>query len=123
MQDLVRGVEHGAEQLELLAQNLESQGLRQVVLGQEIDHRHAALLTVTMTAPYALLNALWVPRQIVVDDQRAELKVDSLGGSLSGDHDDRFITEILDQCSPHVSGLGTRYVVRAFVLLQPVLAP
>src|SRR5207244_13224632 len=59
--------------------------------------------------------------KVVIDDQRAELKIDPLCGSLSGDHDYRFITEILNQRSPHVGRLGTRDVVSAFMLLQPVL--
>ena len=54
---------------------------------------------------FSSLYALWVPRQIVVDDQRAELKIDPLGGSLGGDHDYGFVMEILDQRGPHVGGL------------------
>ena len=65
----------------LLAQDLERQGLRQVVLGQEIDDRHAALLTVAMAAADALLDALRVPGQVVVDDGVAELEVQALSGN------------------------------------------
>ena len=64
------------------------------------------LLTVPVAAPDALLDALRVPREVVVDDQRAELKIDPLCGSLGGDHNYRLVVEILDQRSPHVGGLG-----------------
>jgi hypothetical protein len=39
-----------------------------------------------VAATDALLDTLWVPRQVVVDDDRAELKVDALRGGLGGDH-------------------------------------
>ena len=107
VQDLVRRVEHGAEQLELLAQDLERERLRLVVLGQEVDDRDVALLTVAMAAPDALLDALRIPRQVVVDDGVAELEVQALGAGLGGDEDPRARPELVDEREPRRDvGLG-----------------
>jgi hypothetical protein len=55
------------------------------------------LLTVTVAATNALLNALWVPRQVVVHHEGAELEVDAFRARLGGDHDVPFLPEIFDQ--------------------------
>ena len=101
MQDLVGGVEHGAEQLELLAQDLERQRLRHVVLGEEVDDGHVALLAVAVAAADALLDALRVPGQVVVHDGVAELEVQALGAGLGGDEHARAGAELVDQRQPH----------------------
>ena len=54
---------------------------------EEIDDDHVVLLAVAVTAADPLLDALRVPRQVVVHDQVAELEVHPLGRRLGGDHD------------------------------------
>jgi hypothetical protein len=73
-----------------------------------------------MAATNPLLNALRIPRQVIIYDQRAKLKVDSLGGGFRGDHDYRLIPEIVDQGGAHVGGLRTRDLVGPFVFLNPL---
>ena len=53
----------------------------------EIEDCNIELLPVAMAAAYALLDALRVPGKIIVDDERAELKVETLGCRLGGNHD------------------------------------
>jgi hypothetical protein len=43
------------------------------------------LLPVAVASSDALLDPLRVPGQVVVDDQRAELEVDALGGGFGGE--------------------------------------
>src|SRR5579883_989859 len=74
-----------------------------------------------MTAPDPLLDSLWIPRQIVVDDQGTKLEVDAFRRSFSGDHDDRLIPEVVNEGRSHVSSLRTRDSVGALVVLQPFL--
>ena len=65
MQDRVGGIEHAAEQLKLLAEDLERQGLRLVVPREEVDDEDAVLLAIAMDAADALLDPLRVPGQVV----------------------------------------------------------
>ena len=58
-----------------------------VLAVEKVDHHHIMLLAIAMAAANALFDALRVPGQIVVDDQRAELKVDALGAGFGGNHD------------------------------------
>ncbi len=74
-----------------------------------------------MAAADALLDALRVPRQVVVDDQRAELEVDAFGAGFGGNHDRATLLEVLDQGRTGVCGLRAGDVVAALVALQPVL--
>ena len=97
MQDLVRRVEHRAEELELLAQDLEREAPASVVLREEVDDGHVVLLAVAMAAADALLDALRVPRQVVVHDRVAELQVQALGAGLGGDEDARARLELVDE--------------------------
>ena len=46
-----------------------------------------------MAAAYALLDALRVPGEVVVDDEGAELEVDALPCRLGGDHDRSGVTK------------------------------
>ena len=48
-----------------------------------------------------LLDALRVPRQIVVDDRLAELKVQPLRASLGAHEDLRARAEFVNQCEPY----------------------
>ena len=74
-----------------------------------------------MASPDPLLDSLRIPGQVVVDDHRAELKIDALCRSLGRDHDRRFVAEILDERRPHVGCARTSDAVGAFVAFDPLL--
>src|SRR5687767_3817522 len=78
MQDVIRRVEDFAEEIELLAQDLERQLMRLVVTRNEVDHRDVSLLAISVTASDALFDALGIPRQVVIDDGLAELEIEPL---------------------------------------------
>src|SRR5262245_45011774 len=82
VQDGVRAVEHLAEKVEFLAQDVERETLRLVLARQKAHDRDATPLPVAVNAPDALLDALWVPRQVVVDQGVAKLEVQALGPGL-----------------------------------------
>ena len=86
-QHLVGGTEDAAEEAELLAQQFEHAAVGLVALVQEVDDHHVVLLPVAVAAADALLDALRVPGQVVVDDQRAELQVDAFRRGLGGEQD------------------------------------
>ena len=120
-QHFVASPKHALEELELLRQQLVHPCIGLIAAVDEVDHHHVVLLTVAVAAPDALLDALRVPRQVVVDDERAELEVDAFGSGLGGNHDLATLLEVLDQCRTGVGGLGAGDAVGAFVALQPVL--
>jgi len=67
VQHIVGRIQDGAEEIEFLAENLECELLCFVVLRQKVDDRNLVLLAVAMAPPDALLDALRIPWQIVVD--------------------------------------------------------
>jgi hypothetical protein len=82
---VVGRVEHGPEEVELLAEDFKCEPLRFVILCNEVDDGHPITLAVAVAAADALLDALRVPRQIVVHDGVAELQVQALGARLGRD--------------------------------------
>ncbi len=72
------------------------------------------LLSVAVAASDPLLDAVRVPGQIVVDDQRAELQVHTLGGGLGRDHDAGPVAELLNDGGLDIDRprSGSRRVVR-----------
>ena len=90
-----------------------------VALVEKVDDDHIELLAVAVASADALLDALRIPRQVVVDDQIAELQIDPFGGGFGGDHDGRFVAEILDEGGAHIGGRRTRDLVRAGVAFEP----
>ena len=56
-----------------------------IAVVKEVDDDHVMLLTVAVTAADALFDPLRVPRQVIVDDLRAELKIHASGRSFGGD--------------------------------------
>ena len=89
-----------------------------VALVEEVDHHDVVLLSVAMAAADALLDALGVPGQVVVDDQRAELEVDAFRGGLGGDQDRRMIAKMLDEGGADVDGARTGRTTGRRVLAQ-----
>ena len=57
------------------------------VLRDEVEDAHVVLLAEAVDAAHALLEAVRVPRDVVVDHQAAELQVDPLTGRLRRHHD------------------------------------
>ena len=78
-----------------------------------------------MAAANALFDSLRVPRQVVIDDQRAELQVDTFGSRFSGDHDFRagavVLAEVVDQRGAAIHLRRAGDAIRAFVLFEPAL--
>ena len=103
----VGGVEHLAEEVELLGKDLEREALRNVAGCQEADDGDAALLAVAVDAADALLDALRVPRQVVVDDRVAELEVQALGAGFGRDEDLRSVSELVDKRQPDGDARGS----------------
>ena len=62
-------------QAEFLAQQLQNAPISVIALVEKVDDHNVVFLAIAMASTYALFNALGVPRQIVVHDQRAELEV------------------------------------------------
>src|SRR5687768_537743 len=98
MDDDIRSVEHLSEQIEFHRQDFEEKELGLVVLGEKVDDGDRVFLAVTMAPPDPLFNALRVPRQVVVDQRLAELKVQALGAGFGGDEDRRSRLELVNQC-------------------------
>src|SRR3954451_19749197 len=64
------------------------------------------LLAIAMAPPNSLLDSLGVPRQVVVDDQRAELEIDPLRGGLGSDENLSLVPEVLYQTQALVGQPG-----------------
>ena len=104
---LIGGAEDAVEEAELLAQQLEHAAVGLIAFVQEVDDHHVVPLPVAVAAADALLDALRVPGQVVVDDQRAELQVDAFRRRLGGEQDRRLIAEVLDERGAHIHGART----------------
>ena len=63
---VVRGPEDTIEEAELFGQKLQNAAVRLIAFVQEVDHDYVVLLAVAVAAADALLDALWVPGQVVV---------------------------------------------------------
>src|SRR5215831_15352642 len=87
VQDHVRAIEHLAKKIELLAQNVKGEALGLILAREKAHDGDAAPLTVTVDASDTLFNALRIPREVVVDQSVAELKVQSLRTCLGRDED------------------------------------
>ena len=89
------------EQIQLLAQDLKRQSVRFIVPCDEVDHGDIPLLAVPMATPDALFDSLWVPRQVVVDDGLAELKVQPFCAGLRAHQDLRTRAEFVHERKSH----------------------
>ena len=77
------------------------------------------LLTVTMATANALLYTLRIPRQVIVDDHGAELKIDAFRACLRGNHDAALLFEVLHQCGAGIGRARTTDTVSACMLCHP----
>ena len=57
------------------------------VFGDEVPHVADLALANAVYSPEALLDAVRVPRQVVVDDEVGALQVDAFAGGVGGDKD------------------------------------
>ena len=64
------------------------------VRGDEVEDEAVLLLAVPVDAAHPLLQPHRVPRDIVVDHEPAELKVDAFSGGLRGDQNLTVFTEL-----------------------------
>ena len=85
---------------------------RLVVLGEAVDHRDVASLAVAVAPADALLDALRVPGQVVVDDGVAELQVEALRSCLGRDQHHGPRPELVHPGQAHGDG-GARPQVRS----------
>src|SRR5690606_20695107 len=72
-----------------------------------------------MAAPNALFNPLRIPRQVVIDNQRAELHVDAFSRRFSGDHYAGVILKMLNEGGATVDGSRTGDAPRTGIVLDP----
>ena len=90
---------------------------------EEVDDHDVEALTVTMAAADPLLDALRVPRQVVVDDERAELQVDAFCAGFGGDHDVGTLAvgaaEVVDERCPAIHLRRSGDAIAALAGLQP----
>lgn len=119
-QDFVAGTEDAAEELEFLVEQFVNAGVGFVAAVNEVDDDDIVFLSVAVAAAYALLDALRIPRQVVVDDERAELQVDAFGTRFGGNHDGAVLFEVFDEGGAGVGSFGTGDFVAAFVVFEPV---
>ena len=68
-----------------------------VLAVEEIDYDNVVLLTVAMATANSLFDPLWIPRQVVINDERAKLEIDAFRSCLGRDHDASFFAEIIHQ--------------------------
>ena len=124
-QHFIACTEHTGEQVEFFGEQFQHTLVGLVSGVQEVDDHHVVALAVTVAAANALFDSLRVPRQVVIDDQRAELQVDTFGSRFSGDHDFRagavVLAEVVDQRGAAVHLRRAGDAIRAFVLFQPAL--
>ena len=72
-ENLIRGTEHAIKQSEFLGEQFIDTLVGCVLSVQEIDNNNIVFLPVSMAASDALLNALRIPRKVIVDNQAAKL--------------------------------------------------
>ena len=70
----------------------------------EVDDDDIVLLAVAVAASDSLFDSLRVPREVEVDEEGAELHVDSLGSGLGGDEDGSVVAEVIDESGADVDG-------------------
>lgn len=110
---------HSAEELELLVQEFINPDVSRISFIEEVDNHNIELLAIAVAAANALLNALRVPGHIVVDNQGAELEINTLSSCFRCNHNGGLIPKIVHDGGTTVSGKGTGDLGRAFVFLEP----
>src|SRR3989304_7891468 len=118
-QDLIACAKNAFEEFEFFREKLVYPLVCRVLLIQEVHNHHIVLLSVTVTSPYPLFNPLRIPRQVIIYNKRTKLQINPLGSRFGGNHDYRFIPEVVPDSGPHVCTLRTRNPVSALVPFYP----
>ena len=116
---LVAGAEHALEELEFFGEEFEDAFIGGVLAVEKIDDHDVVFLAVAVAAADALLDALGIPREVVVYDEGAELEIDTLRARLGGDHDGALFAEVIHEGGTHVGGFGAGDAVGADVTIHP----
>ena len=107
-------IQRVADLLELFQQPVEHMALDGVG-GHEVEDQAVFGLAVAVDAPHALLQPVRVPRDVIVEEDVADLEIDALAGGLSGhQHLDVAIAELLlgvEACPLLVAGTGAHPAV------------
>jgi hypothetical protein len=74
-ENLITSTKYTVKQSELLREQLEHPLIRRIPAIQKIHDNNIVLLAVSMASSNPLFNSLGVPREVVVDNKGAELKV------------------------------------------------
>ena len=78
-------------------------------------------LPIAMATTNPLLNALWIPRQIIIDHEATELEIDPLRARFGGNHDGGTLPECLNQRSAYVHTFRAGEHVLSGMTLEPVV--
>src|SRR5215470_1421663 len=77
-------------------------------------------LPIAMATTDPLLNALWIPRQIISDHEATELEIDPFCARFGGNHDGGTLPEFLNQCGAYIHTLRAGKHVLSGMALEPV---
>lgn len=120
-ENVVGCAEDVVKQMELILQQIENADVGIIALINEIDNDDVAFLPVTVTAAYSLLDPLRIPRQVIIDDKRTELKVETFRRSFRGDHDLRLVAEVLNERGTLVRRFDAAGLSGVFVAAIPFI--
>src|SRR5699024_7226006 len=120
-ENFVTGPKNAIEELELTLKQLQDALFSDVALIGEVDHHDVVLLAKTVDTADTLFHALRIPRQVIVDQHGAELKVDTLSGSFRSDHDRPMVPEVIHQGFTTIGSWDAGDDVAVLVFRQPVL--
>src|SRR6266700_8240741 len=77
-------------------------------------------LPIAMATADALLDALWIPGQIIINHEATELEIDPFCARFGGNHDGGTLPEFLNQCSAYVHTFRAGKHVLFGMALQPM---
>src|SRR5699024_5791647 len=120
-ENFVTGPKNAIEELELTLKQLQDALFSDVALIGAVDHHDVVLLAKTVDTANTLFHTLRVPRQVIVDQHGAELKVDTLSGSFRSDHDRPMVPEVIHQGFTTIRSWDAGDDVAVLVFRQPVL--
>ena len=120
-QDVVGGAKDAAEQVEFLGEQFQHTAVGLVAFVEEVDHHDIMLLPVAVASADALLHPLRIPGQVVIDDQRTKLDIDTFCGGFGGNQDAGLIAEVFYQRGANVDVAGACNTACASIGRQPVL--
>ena len=110
-QYLVACPKHIVEELELVVEQFKHSHICIIPDIDEVDHHNIEFLSVSMASSDALLDALRVPAQVEIDDQRTELQVETFGWRLGGYHNLCLILEVVNNSGSAVGSLDATHLV------------